>query len=133
MSLNGIPKTLCYETDNLIIWLKALKAVLFHFQHSKTTNKTKYEHIFHLKTPIKDLAFQIQITPIPFLKSWQHLNEWNDFKNYLSYASKNHTFSYLLRWKEKKYYGRALFLILSSPCWLVSSLSTITHFPNPSI
>lgn len=38
--------------------------------------------IYHLKTPIKDLAFQTQINALQFLKFWQHLNELNTFKNY---------------------------------------------------
>lgn len=43
-------ETLYYENDNLIFWLKDLKVVLFHFQHSKNTKKTKYANISHDNT-----------------------------------------------------------------------------------
>lgn len=37
--------------------------------------------MYHLKTSIKDSAFQMQINPIQLLTFWQHLNELNVFKN----------------------------------------------------
>ena len=153
-SLNGIPKeTLDHETNNLIFWREDLKAALFHFLFTSSIQKLQRKQnmqiylmiaqdshipndIYHLKTPIKDLAFQIQINALQFLKFWRHLNELKYFQElWLDYASKNHTFFYLLilTWNEKKYYGRAMILILSSPCWLVSPLWTIIYFPNPHI
>lgn len=99
-SLNGIPmETLDHETNNLIFWQKDLKAALFHLLFISSIEKLQRKQsmqiylmtaqdshipndIYHLKIPIKDSAFQIQINALQFLKFWQHLNELNTFKNY---------------------------------------------------
>lgn len=92
-------ETLDHETNNLIFWRKDLKAALFHLLFTSSIQKLQRKQsmqiylmiaqdshipndIYHLKIPIKDLAFQIQINALQFLKFWQHLNELNTFKNY---------------------------------------------------